>query len=193
MTRRRVIKRYSGEFGFFELVKRAEFAIANLRTLLSCAVPKKSVECQTLAMRSECPIWVKSRHMQCTSAINIACRGPIRIEPVNSVRQQAAEFSEGSARIAGREAEASCQRYDLCTIDVRKGIRHHDQAAIRRESLCGNDRFDSGYILDRGCDRLHNQGRSGSFEGVQVRFGIWRHGRVEQHRDSDNARRNLLE
>src|SRR5262245_13445966 len=134
-----------------------------------------------------------ARLLALEDAIDIACGAPIRSELVNSVGQQAAEFSEGTARIDGREAEASCQRYDLCTMDVRKGIRHHDQAAIRRESLCGNDRFERGYILDRGCDRLHNQGRSGSFEGVQVRFGVWRHGRVEQHRGSDNARRNLLE
>ena len=42
-------------------------------------------------------------------------------------------------------------------------------------------------------DRLHREGRSGSFEGVQVIFGIGRRCRVEQERDPGDARRNLLE
>src|SRR5215467_94074 len=62
-------------------------------------------------------------------AVDIGCRAPIRIELVSSVGQQAAELSEGSARIDGREAGASCQRYDLGTMYVREGVRHHDQAA----------------------------------------------------------------
>src|SRR5262249_34408527 len=41
-------------------------------------------------------------------AIDIRCRAPIRIVLVNSVGQQAAEFSEGAARIDGREAGKSC-------------------------------------------------------------------------------------
>src|SRR5262245_25412124 len=87
-------------------------------------------------------------------AIDIGCRSPIRIDLVNSVGQQAAEFSEGSARIDSRETGAGCQRYDLCTMDVRKGIRHHDQAAIRRAGLCGNGRLERACVLNRGCDRL---------------------------------------
>jgi hypothetical protein len=65
-------------------------------------------------------------------SIGIGRRAPIIIELINSVGQQAAEFSEDSALIDGREAVATCQRYDLCTMDVREGIRHHDQAATRR-------------------------------------------------------------
>src|SRR5215470_5890299 len=59
-------------------------------------------------------------------SVDITGRAPIIIELVNSVGQQAAEFSEDSARIDSREAVASCQRYDLHTMDVREGIRHHD-------------------------------------------------------------------
>jgi class 3 adenylate cyclase len=58
-------------------------------------------------------------------AIDVRRGAPIRIELVNSVGQQAAEFSEDSARIDGRKAVASCQRCDLCTMDVRERIRHH--------------------------------------------------------------------
>jgi hypothetical protein len=72
---------------------------------------------------------------------------PIRIELVNSVGQQAAHFSEDSARIDGREAGASCQRCDLCTMNVREAIRHHDQATIRLACLCGNDRFELGQVV----------------------------------------------
>src|SRR5262245_18470099 len=59
-------------------------------------------------------------------SIGIGRRAPKVIELVNSVGQQAAGLSEESARIDGREAVASCQRYDLCTMDVREGIWHHD-------------------------------------------------------------------
>ena len=78
-------------------------------------------------------------------------------------------------------------------MDVREAIRYHDQATIRLACLCGNDRFELGHVANRGCDRLHCEGRSGSFDGVQEILGIWRHCRVEQHRGSGNARRNLLE
>src|SRR5262249_6939010 len=77
-------------------------------------------------------------------AIGVGRCLPIRIELVNSVGQQPADFSEDSARINGRAAGASCQRCDLCTMDVREDIRYHDQAAIRLACLCGNHRFVGG-------------------------------------------------
>ena len=47
--------------------------------------------------------------------------------------------------------------------------------------------------MNRCCDRLHCEGRSGGFEGLQVIFGIWRRCRVEQEGDPGDARRNLFE
>src|ERR1700745_2999835 len=113
-----------------------------------------------------------ARVLALRKTIGIGRAAPIIIELVNSVGQQAAEFSEDSARIDGREAVASCQRCDLCTMDGREGIRHHDPAAIRRAGLCGNDRFELGHVANGGCDRIHCKGRSGSFERVQVSLGI---------------------
>ena len=46
-------------------------------------------------------------------AIGIGRRAPKIIEQVNSVGQQAAEFSEETERIDGRETVASRQRCDL--------------------------------------------------------------------------------
>ena len=126
-------------------------------------------------------------------AIGIGRRAPKIIEPVISVGQQAAEFSEETERIDGRETVASSQRCDLRAMVDREGIRHHDKATIRLASLCGNDGFELGRVVNRCCDRLHSEGRSGGFEGVQVIFGIWRRCRVEQEGDPGDARRNLLE
>src|SRR6516164_2048838 len=107
-----------------------------------------------------------ARLLALEDAINIDCRTPIGIELVNSVGQEAANFSEGPARVDSRNAEASCQRYDLCTMDVHEGIWHYDQATILRSGLCGNDSFKFGRVPNRCCDRLHCEGRSSSFERV---------------------------
>jgi len=52
---------------------------------------------------------------------------------------QAADCSELTVGIDGREAVAGRQRCDLYAMGIREGIRHHDQAAIRRACLFGND------------------------------------------------------
>src|SRR6516164_10288039 len=77
-------------------------------------------------------------------------------------------------------------------MNVREGIRHHDEAAIRFTGLCSNDRFELGRVANGGCDRLRSGGQSGSFEGVQEIFGIWRRYWVEQEGNPDDAWRNLL-
>jgi hypothetical protein len=53
-------------------------------------------------------------------AIGIGRRAPKIIEPVKSVGQQAAEFSELTVRIDGRETVASSQRCDLRAMDDQK-------------------------------------------------------------------------
>jgi hypothetical protein len=83
-------------------------------------------------------------------AIGVGRCLPIRIELVNSIGQQAADFSEDSARIDGRETGASCQRCDRCTMDVHEAIRHHDQATIRLPSLFGYDGFELRAVANRG-------------------------------------------
>jgi hypothetical protein len=50
-----------------------------------------------------------------------------------------------------------------------------------------------GRFANRCGDRLHSEGRSGSFEGIQPIFGICRRCRIEQHRDPGDARRDLFE
>src|SRR5262249_47188430 len=82
--------------------------------------------------------------------------------------------------------EASRQRCDLCAMNIH-------EAAIRLTGLCSNDRFEFGRVANRGCNRLHAQGRSCDFEGVQEIFGIWRRYRVEQEGDPGDVRRDLLE
>src|SRR5580658_5123021 len=105
--------------------------------------------------------------------IGIARRAPIIIEQVTSVGQEAAEFSEETVRIDGREAVASRQRRDLNAMDVHEAIRHHDQATIGLVCLYGNDGFELGGVANRYYHHLHGKGRSGGFEGVQERLGVW--------------------
>src|SRR6266702_4795932 len=71
--------------------------------------------------------------------IDIASRAPKIIGQVNSVGQEAAEFSEETVRIDGRKMIASRQRCDLYAMSIREAIRHHDKATIRLARLCGND------------------------------------------------------
>src|SRR5713226_4559923 len=97
-------------------------------------------------------------------AIGIGRRAPKIVGLVSSVGQQAAEFSEETDRIDGREPIASRQRNDLYAMDIRKATRHHDKATIRLACLCGNDRFDLGPVANRCCDRLHCERGSGNFE-----------------------------
>jgi hypothetical protein len=59
-------------------------------------------------------------------------------------------------------------------MDGQEGIGHHDQATIWLVCHCGNDGFELGPVVNRCRDRLHCEGWSGGFEGVQERFGIWR-------------------
>src|SRR5262249_54002439 len=99
--------------------------------------------------------WQLGRFLALEDAIGIGRAERKIIELVNSVGQQAADFSEDSARIDGRETIASCKRCDFCTMEVREGIGHHDQSAIRLAGLSGNDRLDFRPVANRGCDRLY--------------------------------------
>src|SRR5262249_59040992 len=82
-------------------------------------------------------------------AIGIGRREPKIIDQVTSVGQQAAEFSEETGRIDGRETVARRQQGDLRAMSDYEGIRHHDQAAIRRACLCGNDGVELGPVATR--------------------------------------------
>jgi hypothetical protein len=53
-------------------------------------------------------------------------------------------------------------------------IRHYDQATIWRAGLGGNDGFELEWVANGRGNRLHGEGHSGGFEGVQVIFGIGR-------------------
>src|SRR5262245_59573531 len=61
-------------------------------------------------------------------AIGIGRRAPKIIDQVTSVGQQAAELSEGTGRVDGRETVARRQQGDLRAMGDHEGIRHHDQA-----------------------------------------------------------------
>src|SRR5262249_35415290 len=74
----------------------------------------------------------------------------------------------------------------------RESVRHHDQAAAWLVCLRGNDGFELGCVVNRSNDRLHSEGCSSGFKGVQPMFGIWRCCRVQQHRDPSDTRRNLF-
>src|SRR5580693_1607914 len=116
------------------------------------------------------------------NAIDILRRTPKIIGPVNPVRQQAANFSEEAEWIDGRETIASRYRCDLHPMSIREAIRHRDKPTIWLACLCGNNGFEFRPVTNRCCDRLHREGGSGGFEGVQPIFGICRRHRVEQHR-----------
>src|SRR5262249_45882604 len=73
---------------------------------------------------------------------------------------------------------------------IREAVRHHDKATIRLACLRGNDGFQLGPVANRCSDRLHCEGGSGGFEGIQPKFGICRRRRVEQYRDPSNMRRS---
>src|SRR6266508_6923911 len=77
-------------------------------------------------------------------AIGIERRAPKRIEPVISVRQQAAKFGEETERVDGRETVASRQRGDLRAVGTREAVRHHDKATVRLARVCSNNGFEFG-------------------------------------------------
>src|SRR5262245_18693634 len=111
--------------------------------------------------------------------IGIARRAPKIIGLVRSIGQQAAEFSPETIWIDGRQTVASSQRCDRRALDVPEAIRHHNQATVWPASLSGNDGFEFGPVVYVCGDRLHCEGGSGGFEGVQVDVAIWRRCRVD--------------
>src|ERR1700730_15094382 len=80
-----------------------------------------------------------ARLLTLEDAIGIDRRAPKIIGHVNSVGQQAAEFSEEAVRINGRAAVGTSQRYDLYAMGIREAIRHRDKATIRLACLRGNN------------------------------------------------------
>src|SRR5262249_16010781 len=112
---------------------------------------------------------------------------------VISVGQQAAEFSEETARINSRETVASCQRYDLRAMDVHEGLGHDDKATIRVAGLHRNHGFELGCVANRCGDRLYCERPSDGFEVAQEVIGRRRRFRVEQEGDPGGAWRKLLE
>src|ERR1700730_17592055 len=107
-----------------------------------------------------------ARLLPLEDAIGIGRRAPKIIGQVNSVGQQAAEFSEETVRIDVRETVASRQQCDLYAMSDCEAIRHDDKATIRLACLRSNDGFDLGHVVSRRYDRLYCEGGSGSFEGV---------------------------
>src|SRR5262245_51670906 len=71
-------------------------------------------------------------------AVGVVRRPPEIIDQVISIGEQATAFSEETEWIDGWEAVKCRQCYNLRTMGAREGIRHHDQAAIRRVRMCGN-------------------------------------------------------
>src|SRR5262249_46258441 len=76
-----------------------------------------------------------ARLLALEDAIDTGCCVPYLIERVTSVGQQAADLSEVTERIDGREAVASRQQGDLGAMAGREDIRHHDQTTIRLPGL----------------------------------------------------------
>src|SRR5262245_65620157 len=70
------------------------------------------------------------------NAITIRRRTPVFVDDVRTIRDQAAEFSEGTGPIDGRQTVARSQQSNLCAMADREGIRYHEQAAIRLACLC---------------------------------------------------------
>src|SRR3984893_11480742 len=126
-------------------------------------------------------------------AIRISRRSSKWIEPVVSVGQQAAEFSEETERIDGRKAVAGSQQRDLLTMRGRESIGHHDEPTIRLACMRGNDRLKLRRGMNRCGDRVYCKGRSGGFERGQVKPGVRRRCRVEKEGNPGNARCNLFE
>jgi len=55
-------------------------------------------------------------------------------------------------------------------MDVQEGLRHHDKATTGLACVCCNHGFERGRVVNRRCNRLYFEGRSGCFEGVQVKL-----------------------
>src|SRR6202048_5473574 len=79
-----------------------------------------------------------ARLLALEDAIGIGRRASKIIGHVNSVGQQAAEFSEEAVRIDGREPVASGQRYYLSAMSIREAIRHRDKGTIWCGTLWGH-------------------------------------------------------
>src|SRR5262249_4546600 len=110
--------------------------------------------------------WQLTRFLALQDAINVRRCAPKIIDQVISIGQQATDCSELTVWIDGREVVARLQRCDLDAMGIREGIRHHDQAAIRRASLVGNNGLELGPVVNWCCDRLYCEGHSGSFEWI---------------------------
>src|SRR5262249_5773506 len=106
--------------------------------------------------------------------IDIGRGEPKVIALVTSVGQQAAEFSKKTPRTDGWQTVASSQRDDLHAMDVHEAIRHHDQTTIGSASLCGNDGFEFGPVVNRCGDCLQAEGCSGALSCGHVNLAIWR-------------------
>ena len=113
----------------------------------------------TVAVGPEMPALLTSTSRPPNACAHSAShRTPKIISPVNAVGQQAANFSEETKWVNGRETIASRQRCDLYAIGIHEAIRHHDYATVWFACLCGNDGFELGRVLNRCGDRLHSEG-----------------------------------
>src|SRR5579872_6675652 len=71
------------------------------------------------------------------------------------------------------------------------GVRYHDKAAKGRTCVCGDYRFEFGYVPNERRVRINSKERSGGSQGAQVIFG--RRCCVEWDKDPSNTWRNFLE
>src|SRR5262245_27916948 len=126
-------------------------------------------------------------------AITIRRRTPVFVDDVRTIRDQAAEFSEGTGPIDGRHTVTRSQQSNLCAMADREGIRYHDQTTIRLACLCSNNEFELGPVVNGCDDRFHAKERSSGFEWAQVIFDKCRHCRVEQQGHPGDARRDILQ
>src|SRR5262249_4476319 len=101
-------------------------------------------------------------------AITIRRRTPVFVDDVRTIRDQAAEFSEGTGPIDGRHTVTRSQQSNLCAMADREGIRYHDQTTIRLACLCSNNEFELGPVVNGCDDRFHAKERSSGFEWAQV-------------------------
>src|SRR4051794_7527732 len=126
------------------------------------------------------------------NAIGIGRRAPKIVDLIIPVGEQTAEFSEETIWIDGRQPITGSQGCDLLSMRDQKNIRHHGDATIWLACHSGQSGIELGPVLNRCCSGLNCERRSGRFERIEERLGVWCRYRVEQQCDPIYARSNLL-
>src|SRR5262245_47183379 len=89
-------------------------------------------------------------------AIDIASGASVVIEPVRSVRDQAASGYESTIRVHCRKLIPGRQCNYLVAVNEGRGASYHDESAIRLTRKCANATFDLAGVAQADWAQLHS-------------------------------------